>query len=171
MDEIGIDFNLINDEAIEYLQNLTELHLSDYRGSISRTTNKRIIKILLEAAEKGSSYTDTAARIKQQAVKGVFSNSRAELIAVREIGKAYTHGNRDMIKQYIRETSAIMEKEWLTVQDDKVTKECQANEEAGWLGFEEQFPSSDINSPRDSNPRCRCDTGYRRINTQGEEII
>lgn len=171
MSKLGISFDLVNEDAIAYLNRLEDLHLSNYRGSITRTTRKRIIKILRRAAETGQSYQKTSKLIQEQAAEGIFSQARGELIATREIGKAYTQGNRDMVERFAKETGAIMQKEWITVEDDKVTPECAENQDAGWLGFDEHFPSGDLNAPRDDHPRCRCDTGYRRVNLRGEPII
>ena len=170
MGDSGLDFNLSNEEALKYMEALTDLHLSDYRGSISRTTRKRIIKILTEAAETGASYQETAKKIIEQGKQGVFTRSRAEMIATNEIGKAYGEGNRRMIEDFVNRTGAIMQKQWITVGDDRVTEECLANEADDWLPFDGHFNSGDDAAPRSGHPRCRCDTGYREVDTNGEPI-
>jgi len=170
MDAVGIDFSLINADAVDYLKAKKTLHLSDYRGSIKRTTKRQILKILTEAAETGQSYQETGRKIRAQGEEGVFSRYRSEMIATNEIGHAYGEGNHEMVDIYKQETGAIMEKYWITVQDDRVTEECVANEDVGWIGYDEHFPSGDAIAPRSSNPRCRCDTGYRRVDTQGNPV-
>lgn len=172
MGSVGISFELINEPAIDYLRALETIHLSDAKGSISYTTKKRIRKILTDAAEKGLSYQETSKLIQAQGAAGVFSQARGELIAVREIGLAYGHGNRAMVDVYRGETGAIIEKEWITSADDLVTPECQANEDMGWIGFNEFFNNTGAQeaAPRSDHPRCRCDTGYREVDLNGDPI-
>ncbi len=170
MDAVGLDFDLVNPYAIDYLNAKKTLHLSDYRGSIKRTTKKQILKILTEAAETGQSYQETGRKIRAQGAEGVFSRFRSEMIATNEIGHAYGEGSHKMVELYKRETGAIMQKYWITVQDERVTPECAANESVGWIGYDEHFPSGDDIAPRSTNPRCRCDCGYRRVDTQGNPL-
>ena len=170
MGKSGIDFSLVNQPAVEYLAKLKDLHLSEARGSIKRETKKRIIKLLTDAAESGASYQETARKIREQGDAGVFSRSRAELIATNNVGHAYGVGSKEMIDQYRAETGALLQKYWITVQDSSVTEECRANEAMGWIGIDEHFKSGDSFAPRESNPRCRCDTGYRQVDTQNKPI-
>ena len=170
MSKIGISFELLNEEAVRYLKAKKTLHLSNYKGSINQTTKKRILSILTEAAEKGTNYNDTAKKIREQGKEGVFSRARAELIAVREIGTGYEIGNQEMVDVYIQETGAEIQKLWIDSQDDLVTPECEENGNAGWIGFNEDFPSGDMEAPRATNPRCRCSTGYRQVDSKGNEI-
>jgi len=169
---LGISFNIVNDAAITYLNSLTTLHLSDNKGSITATTNKRIIKILADSAEKGLSYTDTSKLIQAQAKAGVFSQARGEMIAVREVGLAYGQGNLVPVERYAKEVGAIMEKIWITTADDRVTPECNDNEAQGWMPLTQNFPhtGAQIVAPRSDHPRCRCDTGYREVDLNGEPV-
>lgn len=166
----GIEFDLVNQDAVTYLQRLKDIHLSNFKGSISRETRRRIIKLLTEAADTGASYGETAKLIREQGKAGVFSRARGELIAVNQIGRAYGDGNAKMIERYIQQTSALIQKMWITSEDALVTQECQDNKAMGWIGKDEQFKSGDRNAPRQSNPRCRCDTGWRQVDTQGKPI-
>lgn len=170
MSKVGISFELLNEEAVRYLKAKKTLHLSNFKGSINLTTKKRILSILTEAAEKGTNYNDTAKKIREQGSEGVFSKARAELIAVKEIGNAYEVGNQEMVEVYRQETGAEIQKLWIDSQDDLVTPECEANGEQGWIGFNEDFLSGDMAAPRAGNPRCRCSTGYRQVDSQGNEI-
>lgn len=170
MAKVGIDFSLINPDAIDYLNKKKTLHLSDYKGSITRTTKRQILKILTDAAESGQSYQDTAKQIMAQGDEGVFSYFRSQMIATNEIGHAYGEGNNEMVDIYQNETGAVIEKCWLTVNDDSVTEECMANQDMGWIGFDEHFSSGDSIAPRDGNPNCRCDCGYRHVDSQGNEL-
>jgi hypothetical protein len=170
MSEVGVSFELVSDDAIKYLKSKVTLHLSNNRGSINQTTKKRILNILVEAAEKGTNYQDTGRKIRAQGAEGVFSRSRAEMIAVNEIGNAYEEGNREMVDVYKQETGAEIQKLWIDSGDELVTPECEANGAQGWIGFQEDFLSGDLAAPRATNPRCRCSTGYRQVDSQGNEI-
>lgn len=170
MSESGVSFDLVNNRAVDYIEKLRTVQLSNYRGAIQFETKKRIRQILVEAAENGNSYSETATKIQAQGKAGVFSKARAELIATNQIGHAYSAGNDDMVKEYIKETSAIMQKEWITVGDTSVTPECNANEAEGWIQYDANFSSGDQFTPRQDNPRCRCTTGYRRVDSQGNEL-
>lgn len=165
-----VSFNLMNDKARDYVQRLKDLHISDYRGSITRETKGRIQKILVDAVEEGTSYGEVATKIRSQADAGVFSRARAELIAVNQVANAYGQGSDDRIREYIRETGSFIQKAWNTVGDDKVTPECNANQAKGWIGIDEDFPSADEHAPRQTNPRCRCATLYRQVDLQGNPI-
>ncbi len=170
MAEAGISFEIMNPKATEYIEKLKTLHLSDYRGSITRETKKKIQQLLLEGIDKGTSYTEMSRQIKEQGDAGVFSRARGELIAVNQVGTAYGTGNDEMIREYMKETSAIIQKKWEDVGDDHVTPECTLNSEQGWLGMDEHYPSGDTHAPRASNPRCRCAMSYRRVDMSGNPI-
>lgn len=170
MAKFGIDFSLVNTEAIQYLEALRTLHLSDFRGSITRQTKDRIKRILIESAEKGRSYSETAKIIRDQGDAGVFSRARGELIAVNQVGRAYGEGNMEIVDKFIARTGTTVQKYWQTIEDDRVTPECAANEAEGWIGFNTAFSSGDENAPRESNPRCRCVTAFRVVDMQGNEI-
>lgn len=159
--KFGITWSLRNKEAIKFLEAKRTLELSNYKGNITGTTKTRISEILLDAAKSGQSYEKTAQLIMQQGEAGVFSQSRAQLIATREIGVSYEEGNRIPIDEFAEKyPDRIVEKHWSTVGDNNVTEECEENQDAGWLGLDEEFPSGDQQAPREGNPRCRCTTEY-----------
>jgi uncharacterized protein with gpF-like domain len=170
MAKVGVSFDLVNEDAANYLRTVKNLQLSNFRGSIQRETKARIQKILVDAIEEGTAYGEVARKIKSQAEAGVFSRARGELIAVNQVGRAYGNGNDTMVRRFMLETSSLVQKSWQTVKDQNVTEECKHNEEQGWLGMEESFLSSDKIAPRLSNPRCRCVTSYRVVNMRGEPI-
>ena len=162
--KIGISWTIVNDDAADYLSKLRTVHLSDYRGSISGETKKRIIRLVKDAVLNGNTYDEMAKTIRDQGEAGVFSKARGELIAVNQVGNAYGEGNNRMVRRAIEETGKKVKKSWLTTGDDRVTPECQAYEDKGWIDFEanftNEFGTSDQRAPRKTNPRCRCDTVY-----------
>jgi len=168
----GIAFDLVNQDAVAYLAAKRSLHLSNNKGSIARTTKRRIIKILTDAAQTGKSYNETAKLIQAQGKAGVFSRARGKLIAVREVGLAYGEGNLAPVRRLSSETGAIVQKQWITSGDDRVTDECAANEAQGWIDLEAFFDNTGAQevAPRSDHPRCRCDTGYRVVDTEGNPV-
>lgn len=163
LSSIGISFNLKNELAIRYLQAKRDIMLSNRQGSINKTTKDRLLDILRNGINDGKSYTTLANEIVALSDKGVFSPSRAQMIATNEIGQAYEFGNYVPVQEYSERTGRRVKKYWLTVRDNNVTDQCRANEETnGGNGIEldEAFPSGDQTAPRREHPRCRCNTIY-----------
>jgi len=151
--EIGISFDLLNPLAVQYLQTDRPLVLAN----MTDTTKNEIKPILQAALDSGQSYNETAREI---ADAFAFSRDRSLMIAVNEIGHAYEWGNYVPMKD-AQDKGHKSEKSWLTVGDDRVTEECNANQRMGWLMLDRPFASGDLTAPRTSNPRCRCTTLYR----------
>lgn len=166
MSAYGVSFSLVNPRAVQYLRNIKDLELSERRGSITRTTKDKIQRILVDAAETGKSYNEVAKLIQAQGDEGVFSRARGELIAVNQIGHAFGTGNQDMVDEFVKKTGAAVQKQWRTVNDDRVTPECRANQDQEWISNDAFFSSGDRQAPRRSNPRCRCATIYRTVETE-----
>ena len=163
--QFGISFDLKNKKAIDFLNAKKTLELSNYRGNIHSTTQDALRKILLDAANSGQSYQETAKLIALQGQAGVFSPARGQLIATREIGVAYETGNNIPIQDFqLKYPDREVRKWWQTVGDNNVTPECKENQEAsddaGGLNIAAPFPSGDDHAPRYGNPRCRCRTEY-----------
>lgn len=163
--KFGISWNIKNKKAIEFLNAKKTLELSNKYGNIHSTTKDRIKTILIDAANSGQSYQKTAQLIAEQGEAGVFSHARAQLIATREIGVAYEKGNNIPVREFQEKyPDRTVKKWWQTVNDDRVTPECHANQEASdekkGLELDKNFPSGDDVAPRYGNPRCRCFTKY-----------
>lgn len=157
--KFGIGYDTVNKRAKEFLGGKLSHELSDYRGTIQETTVERISTILYDAYESGKSYQETSKLIQAQGKSGVFSQARGELIATREIGIAYETGNFLPMKEFSDQyPDRQVVKYWDTVGDDRVTEECQANENQGELELDDKFKSGDMTAPREENPRCRCTT-------------
>jgi len=65
-----------------------------------------------------------------------------------------------MLVDMMVEQGLMMEKKWLTVGDDLVSEECDANEAEGWILSDAVHMSGHMHPPR--FPGCRCDELYRR---------
>ena len=80
---------------------------------------------------------------------------RAELVSVTETANAYGEGNM-AFAQDLQSKGLTMVKAWQTVGDDRVSDGCQENQDAGWIGVDEMFPSGDDHEPRFPGCRCAC---------------
>lgn len=160
--DFGISFDLKNERAVAFLEEKRTLELSNFRGNIHDTTKRTILDLLIDAANSGQSYQQTAKLIREQGEAGVFSQARGELIATREIGIAYGEGNNIPVAEFSQAyPDRKVEKSWQTVKDDRVTDKCRDNEAAGWIPFDKRFSSGDEFAPRKTNPRCRCFSSYQ----------
>lgn len=152
--DLWMSFDIQNPAVLEYMRNFREIQLSNFAWSISYTTKNAVIGELRKWVSERLSYTEIAKNISALE-PSIFSRSRSKLIAVREVGNAYEHGN------YIPMYEA--QQNWLTVKkyrrtshDDRVTERCRENEAEGWVWLNHVWGSWDSETPRNSNPRCRC---------------
>jgi len=158
--QLWIDFNIENPYAIEYLNNLETLYLSNFKWSITLTTKSKIIDIIRTWIIEQKTPSEVWKEITGLN-KNIFDRSRAELIATREIWVANEEWARAVTKQFT-DKGAAMEKSWITVNDSRVTPSHMLNQEQWWISINETFwwTWDDI-APASNNPRCRCTTSYR----------
>lgn len=157
----SINFSLTNPRAIAYTKNYAATAIT----GIDSTTQDDIRRIVLAGISDGASYTEVAANIKARYTQYAIGvpqrhiRSRAELIAVTELGNAYQAGNLagalTMTDQGLK-----VQKSWLTSGDDRVSVGCQANQDDGWIDIEDVHSSGDQHPLR--FPGCRCVEQYRR---------
>jgi SPP1 gp7 family putative phage head morphogenesis protein len=120
----------------------------DAKWRIDDSTREMLRSSVTDAIENGWSNQRLANEIKDDYA---FSSSRAEMVARTETAFADVKGN--MIAY--RDSGLVAGKEWVTAHDDKVSDECQANEDAGVIGLGDSFPSGAEEPPE--HPNCRCD--------------
>ena len=85
-------------------------------------------------------------------IRKTFANMdkfRSELIAKTETADALGQAFMDRGKEI-----GVTGKEWVTVGDDRVSLECQDNEAAGVIPFNQAFPAGPMTPPQ--HPGCRC---------------
>jgi hypothetical protein len=164
--QLGLDlsFDLKNPRAVEYLKE----HGAELVKKIDEVTRGQLQYIVEYGVENGWSYTQTAAAIQAQFKDYYTGNSwwnfdsprpqghidsRAHLIAITESGNAYEAGNYAAAQDLVDAGIKIV-KFWSTIGDDRVSDGCAENEGAGWIPFEDTFPSGDLHPLR--FPGCRC---------------
>jgi uncharacterized protein with gpF-like domain len=154
-------FSLTNPRAVEYIRN----NAADMITKIDDLTRTDIRRIILAGVENGTSYAEVARQIKtkyQRYAAGVpqqHIRSRAELIAVTELGNGYAAGAEAGAYQLVASGIKI-EKQWLSVGDRRVSPGCRTNSNAGWIALDADFPSGHSRPLR--FPGCRCTAQYRR---------
>lgn len=161
--EVGISFSLDFPEAVAYLDNYGAARVA----GIDATTRTGIQRIVSQAASEGWSWQRTAQVIGNQfesfylAPKGgpLWFETRAQLVAVTEVGQAYEAGSWQGAKR-LQAAGLVMEKAWSGPNDDVTSDACRGNIRAGWIGIDEAFPSGDM-TPL-NHPGCRHTAIYRR---------
>jgi len=93
-----IDYNIQNPYVSQYVDQFTNIQLSDVKGSIPFTTKNHVVQILKDGISNNESYSQVADKIVGLD-SFLFSQERAKLIAVREMGMAYEYGNRAPMDQ------------------------------------------------------------------------
>ena len=90
---------------------------------------------------------------------------RAQTIATQEVSRAFHQGGRDVAAIVNQENGGrYVERHW-DVQDSPCEL-CQENDDAGWIGEDEQYPNFPEGPPGHVN--CVCSESFRTVG-QSEE--
>jgi len=139
---IGTSFTLENPRAVAYLAE----HGADLVADINSTTRDYIRTVIRDGVDSGMSYNEMARAISDRYTEFAVGRpqlhiaSRAHGIAVTEAGMAYEAGNRI---------------------DERVSAECAANEQQGWIPIKKAFASG--HQEPLAHPYCRCTALYQRV--------
>lgn len=158
--QVRLSFDLADERAIAWLESAA----ADRVAGINAETRSQIRTILTAASDEGWSYGRAAKAVEQRfaAFRTVAPQghirSRAELVAVTEVGDAYEAGRAMAIDDLVA-AGVDVEKAWLAVGDEKVCAICGPNARAGWIDSEKAFPSGH-DRPL-GHPGCRCDMSLR----------
>lgn len=165
--DLGVDaaFTLEYPEAVSWLAQ----HGAERVSAIDDVTRRYMRTILTNAADEGWSYSRTAAAIKDRFVEFAVGvpqehiRSRAELVAVTEVGEAYEQGAK-IVTAGLQQQGLVIEKQWLA--EDDACDECGPNADDGWIDEDADFSSGD-DAPL-VHPGCRCDLERRVVNPDDE---
>ena len=124
---------------------------------IEETTRLMIRDAVVKAYQEGTYPEDLAVFLEEA---GPFSEARADMIARTELSFANAEGNRIGIeatglKKELEKRSSMSDDH-----DPALECACEDNEDAGWIPYEEPYPSGDISYP--FHPRCNCAEIYRQ---------
>lgn len=126
-------------------------------AGINDTTRAAVQALIEQAQRENWAYTKLATALRKQFAE--FSKSRARLIAVTEIGQAYTDGQMAAAQKRER-LGVTTEKKWNDSGDGKVSDGCRQNSAQGWLPLAQPFSSGHQSPLR--FPGCRCSMSVRR---------
>lgn len=157
--DLNVDLDKINLRAIKYIQTLPDFKPWLVEWSINKTTMIKVSEIVSDWLFEWQTYTEIAKTMEKQLDAWLFSVARAETIAIHTVRDAHETGRSEAMSDLVRQGMTV-EKRRSTVNDNKVTPWCQANQNKGQILFKENFPSWDTQAPRTSNIRCRCTVNY-----------
>lgn len=154
---MGLSFDLQNPRAVQFLRD--NAGLDKIRG-IDSTTRAALRRILTVATDQGWSYSRTEREIRSRfaqfgarVTRPRHIRTRAELIAVTEIGQAYEAGQHMVIGE-LAEHGISTEKAWLSADDERVCPICLPADQQGWISNTETFTNG-LSGPL-GHPGCRC---------------
>lgn len=149
--KIPLKFDLRNETILRALQSKTDLLIQ----GLDETTKKFIIEKIINGIESKLTMNQVADSIRN--VLPETYAKRAETVTYTEMA--------NMINAAETETAVrngAVTKRWITVGDDLVEEECEANEDIGDINVHDQFPSGDVRPP--AHPRCRCILQFDLLN-------
>lgn len=155
--KMGLSFDLRNPRAVQYLRD--HAGLSQIRG-IDDVTREQLRRVLTVATDQGWSYSRTEREIRSRfagfgarITRPRHIRTRAELVAVTEIGRAYEHGHQMVISE-LGEQGITTEKSWLDAGDERVCEICLPAAGQGWISSTDTF-SNGLDGPL-GHAGCRC---------------
>lgn len=161
--KLDIAFDIQSPKAQQYLKD----YGADLVKEVNTVTKDRIRAIINQGVRDRLSYDKIARQIKAEfsdyaklpKVGPKHIRSRAQLIAVTEIGNAYQAAQIATISE-AQSTGLEFEKYWSNTGDNRVSQGCLDNTAAGWIDIDDSFPSGDDRPLR--FPGCRCALLMRR---------
>ncbi len=126
--------------------------------NVVRLTQERVNALVSGTIERGDSLQKLQKALREDFA---FSKQRARLVARTETANALGQGQKQAAIAQDRN-----EKHWVTQGDDLVRFEHVENENAGWIGIGDIFPSGEDTI---SLPNCRCVVRYRTVDAS--EIV
>lgn len=157
----GISFDLKHPTAAKWLKGRAAKQVA----GINEETRSQLGTIITKGAKEGWGYNRIAQAITEKFAQFAEGkpqkhiDSRAHLIAITEIGDAFSEGQL-VASADLAALGLEMEKAWSTIGDDRVSEGCKENEEAGWIPNGDEFPSGHQRPLR--FPGCRCLLRTRR---------
>lgn len=159
--DIGGSF-LSNDAAV--LNYLKGYSASQLGADVDLATKAKVRATLVRSFEEHWSYNKTIKEVRNlfdgfraRAKQGYIRN-RAELIAVTELGNAYSAGSMYSARILAMEGHKV-EKAWAITSDPCPT--CEPNAAQGWIPLEKEFSSGHM-APT-AHPACRCSLLTRSV--------
>lgn len=131
-------------------------HSATLVKGMNQETKKRLAHTISQGVANKRGIPGLARDIKKEFAD--MSKYRSELIARTETSTALSTASLDSMNDM-----GIEGKEWVTMGDDRVSDECEANEAQGVIPINEPFISGPMAPPQ--HPDCRCALAPVRLRT------
>lgn len=128
-------------------------------------SKKRINALVSQGIEKGWWYKKLAEELQRDYS---FSTYRARLIATQEIWEAYLNGKDMQFNRYALEYGQKGWKKWVSHRDQRTTDGCLANDNQGWIPYDQEFQSWHAKPTR--FVWCRCNCVYRLFDPREDNL-
>jgi SPP1 gp7 family putative phage head morphogenesis protein len=154
---VGMDYTLINDRALDWAQTYSYELIGKATGGIDATTRNVVSNVI-------SRFVDTPGFTIGDAINQLsetFGETRARMIAVTEITRAYAQGNQiagEELKKEFPDVKVV--KTWFTNNDDRVCDICGPLDGVE-VSIDDQFPGGFDFPPGHVNCRCFVQTRTR----------
>lgn len=149
--KIPLAFNLRNESILQALQGKTDLLI---RG-LDETTKNFITEKIIQGVESKLNTKQVADSIRD--VLPETYAKRAETVAYTEMSNIINAAETETA-----ERNGAIRKQWITVGDELVDPECEANEGEGWINERDTFQSGHYRPP--AHPNCRCVLEFDLLN-------
>ena len=149
-------FGLKSDPVKRYLKARSAEQLG---RDVDASTKKRLRALLVRGYEEGWRQSRLIKEIRE--LYDGFTYSRAKVIAIYEVGNAYSEGSLQQARD-LESDGIAMEKAWATAANPCPI--CDPNGAAGWIPLEESFPSGH-DRPM-AHGRCRCSLMTRTVRAE-----
>lgn len=146
---MGVDWNLVNQRAVDYAKKYVYGLVKDINDTSLKTVGDAISKFFEEGLTRGD---------LEQMLVGTFGPVRGEMIAVTEVTRAAARGE-DAVWDELHEQGIEMDTSWNTLNDELVCEICGPLHGTLADGRDDEGPYwetefGQVHCP--AHPRCRC---------------
>jgi HK97 family phage portal protein len=156
MGRLGLSFDVVQDQLDGYIQREI-LFLIDKMG---QTTGQAVAKTVQRALEDRVPMIELRRNLE---TLPAFDRARAQLVARTETTRAANGAQLEVAREYQSQTGRVMQKRWLSSQDDRTRDEHLEYDAIGWVELD-YFYDNDLDKP--GEPNCRCTMLYQAVEAQ-----
>lgn len=153
--KVNLSFKLSNPRAVHYLNQ----YGAELVKGLNETTKDDLRSLISTAANEGWSWKQLEEEISGQFSDYIKTDGRAHLIAMTEIGEAFSEGNL-IVNKDLQAAGLEIEKAWDPA-GDGCTAICQPNADQGYIPLDQPFQSGH-DRPL-GHPGCWCDMLTRLV--------
>ncbi len=159
---IGLSMDIVNEDSVKWAQQ----RVGELIKGVDETTQKEIQAIIESALTEGKSMKDIKEEIYAKFLQ--YTEYRANLIAVMEMGNAFEQGKKAQFGRYQNHFGIVGYKRSFTQGDSNVRPEHTTNARAGWIRANELFPGT-LTDTAPHGFNCRCNVQYSLYDPSSEK--